>query len=747
MKRNGLSRREFLRASAAAAAAGAAGSFVLQGCARQETEIEPYRTDETLGGERFSYCGVCSANCAMIGHVAAGRLVQLRGNPDDQVGRGKLCVKGYSAIKDLYDPDRLKYPMMRTEARKGPGIDPKWVKVSWEEALQTTADGFNDAIESHGPETVAFFSRGHDWMNRLRDAIGTPNHLMHHSTCFTTHTAVWRACLGMGNRPFMLDIARAKYLLSFGWDMPSKAKNMSARDYVAALSDGAKSVVVDPRLTVTGTMADEWIPIKPGTDLAFMLAMIRIIVNEELYDAELVESTTYGLDRLRAQVQDYTPQWASGITGIDAAVITRVAREFATTRPALIPNHKRDAGGPNYSNSWRAAHCMVILNAMVGAIDHPGGQIVPRRPYLKPFNAVFPPPEFPKPRTERIDGFEKHPIVGPTRRGDFSTVTDALLTGKPYPIKAALFRKHNVLAFPDATRFVEALKKIDFIAVCDVWPSEMVQMADVVFPEPYFLETSGFGDRDYHEFYPQIALRQPMVPPLYDTRGYGGIISGIADAMGLGHIFEGVSSSTLWDEQLKAMGTSWQELNNSPNGLWSDEKPFVPTTEFKTPSGKIELYSTVFEEHGYDPLPLWQEKRELPSDQYPFYMLISRPPMHKMSQTQNNELMAQTYLENAVIMNRDRARQLGLEQGRQVYVESRAGRIRLKLQLEEGIRPDCVCIEHGFGHWSPSLSIAHQKGANEGDLIPHLSIEEMVALKDPGAGACMTDFCVSVRSA
>ena len=750
MKGTEISRRDFLKASAAAAAAGAAGGFLLQGCAPEERvdeEEASYYVDPTAGGARFSYCGICSANCAMIGHVAAGRLVQLRGNPDDQAGRGKLCVKGYSALKDLYDPDRLKYPLMRTEPRKGPGIDPKWVKISWEEAFEKTAQGFNDAIASHGPESIAFFSRGHDWMNRLRDAIGTPNHLMHHSTCFTTHTAVWRACLGMGNRPFMLDIARARYLLSFGWDMPSKAKNMSAQDYITALNNGAKCVVIDPRLTVTGTMADEWIPIKPGTDLAFMLAMIRIIIDEELYDRQFVETLTSGIDRLRPHLQDYTAQWASQITGVDAAVITRIAREFGTTRPALVPNHKRDAGGPNYSNSWRAAHCMVILNALVGAIDRPGGQIIPRRPAIRSFDAVFPPPDFPEPRAERIDGFEKHPIVGQTGRGDFSTVTHALLSGKPYPIKAALFRKHNVLAFPDATRFVEALKTIDFIAVCDIWPSEMVQMADVVFPEPYFLEIAGFTDREYHEFYPQIALRQPVVASLYDTKGYGGIISGIANAMGLGHIFDGVSSSVLWDEQLKAAGTSWKELNESPNGLWSDEKPFVPTTSFDTPSGKIELYSTVFEEHGYDPVPTWQEKRESPSDEYPYYMIISRPGMHKMSQTQNNALLAQAYPENAATMNRGEARRLGLREGQEVYVTSRAGRVKLKLELVEGIRPDCLCIEHGFGHWSPELEIAHQKGANEGDLIPHLSIEEMVALRDPGAGACMTDFCVSVRPA
>ncbi len=743
-----FSRRSFLKASAATVAAGAAGSFLLTGC---ENDTAEEVTEEVIEGPevttKFNFCGICSANCGMIAEVIDGKVKQLKGNPDDQVAQGKLCVKGYAATKDLYDPDRLKYPMKRTNPEKGPGIDPEWVKISWEEAFELAAEKFNEARENHGPESIAFFSRGHDWMNRLRRAIGTPNHIQHHSTCFTTYTAVWRACVGVGNRPFMLDLANARYLLSFGWDMPSKAKNMAARDYVEAMDNGAKSVVVDPRLTVTGTLADKWIPIKPGTDLAFLLAMIRIIVNEELYEQDYVEQTAFGLEELRDAVQDYTPEWAAEITGVEAATIEEVAREFGTIRPALIPNHKRDAGGPNYSNSWRVAFCKLILNTLVGSIDQKGGQVFPRTPSMPGFDEIFPPPEFPEMKTERIDGFEKHPIIGPTRRGDFSTVTHAILEEEPYPLKAAFFRKHNVLAFPDAVKFTEALRKLDFVAVVDVWPSEMVQMADVVFPEPYFLETSSFGARSYFAFYPQLALRQPVIEPMYDTRGYGGVIEGLARAMGMEEYFADVNGGQLREEQLQALGTSWEELQNSPNGLWSDEKEFTPRTSFDTESGKIEFYSRELEKHGYDPLPYWQPKREMPDSEFPFYMLISRPGMHKMTSTQNNELMLQAYPENTVILHKDKAREMGIEEGEELYVESRAGRIKLQAELIEGIRPDCICIEHGFGHWSKEYSLAYQRGANEGDLVPRISIEEMLKINDPGAGSCMNDFCVKVYKA
>jgi len=308
-------------------------------------------------------------------------------------------------------------------------------------------------------------------------------------------------------------------------------------------------------------------------------------------------------------------------------------------------------------------------------------------------------------------------------------------------------RKQNVLAVPDAPRFVEALKKLDFVAVADILPTEIVQMADVVFPEPHFLETSGMTDRVYFAFYPQIALKDPVGDPLYDTKGYGSIIIGIAKAMGLGQYFEGVSGTKLADEQLKALGSSMDELKASPNGLWSDQKPFKPREEFGTPSKKIELYSTVLKEHGYDPVPTWQPKRELPSDTYPLYLIVTRHAAHRMSESQNNELVMQVAPENFATLNKATAQQLGIKDGDEVMVESRVNRITLKARLIEGIRPDCVCVEHGFGHWSKDLTLAFGVGGNEGDLVPGFSVEELVAAKDPSASGYMSDVCVKVYKA
>lgn len=744
-----FSRRSFLKAAAASTLAGAAGPFI-SGCGKSGLSPDPADLPGQETTTKYSYCGVCGAACGMIAQVVGDRLQRLQGNPHDQVAQGKLCVKGYHSIKFLYDPDRLKFPLKRTKLEKGPGIDPGFVKISWEEAFQLTGEAFDRAVAQYGPQSLAIFSGPHEWLGRWQRAVGTPNRLTHDSLCFTTYDPPWIACVGTRGRPWTLDLANAKYLLSLGWDQPSKGKNMSARGYIKALENGAKSVVIDPRLTVTGTLADQWIPIKPGTDLAFCLAMIHIIVNEELYDKDFVEKYTSGLDRLKEGVQGYTPAWAEGICEIEASTIEKIAREFATTRPAMIPNHKRDAGGPNHANSWRVAFCTVILNSLVGSLDRPGGQIIQRTPPLKAFDAVFPPQEdwFPEMVTrERIDGYEKHFFVGPRQGGNLSTALEGILQENPYPVKAALVRKNNLLAFPNAQKAVEAIKKFDFVAVCDIIPSEMVQLADVVLPEPHFLETTGLGVRGYHALYPQVHLREAVVDPLYDTREFSDIVTGIAGAMGLGHIFQGVSKQVLYDERMKGLGSSWEQLKGNGTGVWSDMQPFKGQETFNTFSRKIELYATRLELEGYDPLPYWQPKREEPTSEFPFYFLISRAPMHNMTESQNNTLALQVNPENTLMINEGKAREMGIAEGDEVYVESRVGKIKLKAELIKGMRSDCVCVEHGFGHWSKGLSLAHNRGANDGDLIPDLTIEEMVALKDPGAGGCMNDFCVKVYKA
>ncbi len=779
MKSDGfkLNRRNFMKAALATGAAVGAGLPIPRFAQAAEELVED------ADKEVFTYCGVCSANCSMKGYIKDGRLMHLEGNaydfasgnPFNPEEGGRICVKGYNAIRTLYDPDRMKYPLKRTNPNKGINEDPGFVRISWEEAIEEAATRFKESIGQFGPESMLFITRSNDFSNRLGRVIGTPNHICHQSTCFTTQQAAWAGMVMGSGRPWTYDIEECRYILTFGFDGMGKAKNPHVKGLSKALSAGAKLVSFDPYRSATAARAHRWYPIRPGYDLAFCLAMIHVIVNERLYNRSFVQRYTQGFDELSANVnaRGYTPEWAEELIdtpGITADIIREIAREFAdpANQPAHIFHHKRDAAGPNYVNSYRLAQAQITLNALVGTIDRRGGTLFPRNPSMPSFDALFPIKEnlsFPEVRRERVDNWEERgPFVG-FMNGNFATLPYGILNETPYAAKTALVRGYNPLSFPDHLQMVEAFKKLDFILCCEILPSEMAWLSDIVLPEALWLESTAMGARSYHSLYPMIAVRNAVVPQLHEeSKGYGTMIMDLAEAMGYGEYFQDtseggdgrISGGKLNNLRLQALGTSWEELSNSPTGLWEPPNPadraFRPREEFGTPSGKIEFYSTLFEENGFDPLPNWAPRRDDVDDEYPFYMVISRAPMHKMTQTQNNVLALHGYPENSAVMNTEKAREMGIAEGDEVYVESRKfgdleRRIKLKAKLISGIRPDTVMIFHGFGRYSKLLTQAFGRGANEGDLIPSVTFNEMRQLNDPGMGAAMQDYAVKIYKA
>jgi len=735
-----LSRRQFLKLGGVSALS----ALALGGGLEYLTPIAQASPLLAEDGRLYGTCGVCSMGCAYIAHLRDGRITHVTGNPADQTAEGFLCVKGYSSVRLLYDPDRLKYPMKRTNPERGVGVDPGWVKITWDEALDLTAGNLKAVRDRYGPQAIALVARTQTWQKHFAQSIGTPNQIAHQNTCYTTHDVVWRAMVTGKGKTWTVDYEHSQYILTFGWNGMGNSKNHWGRAVNQALANGARLVVFDPRLSITASRAHEWIPIKPGTDLAALLAMIHVIIDEDLYDHDFVDNYTTGLDELKAHVRDYTPDWAAPICQVPAETLARIAREFATTKPAVIAHHKRDAGGPNYANSWRTAQCFVIMDALVGSLDRPGGHILDRQFKLPGLRDVWQFPDYSDTiKGPRIDGLDKYPVLKPLGKGSFSTLAEGILSQSPYPVKAAFFWKHNILSFPDPPRLVEALKTLDFIAVSDVLPTEIVQLADVVLPDNTFFEGSGLNQRQYHAMYPQVALREPL-PPVHDTKSFAAVSFEILKRMGLGeYVPEGMGGKGLMQAELEALGTAADEIK-AQGGMWGEATPLKPKTEFGTASGKIDLTAALLEENGYPGLPAWQPPRTEPHGDYAFHLLIWRRPWDRMTQTQNDPIVSGFCTENRALLNAGKARELGIAEGDEVWVESIANRIMLKARLTEGIRPDCVAIEHGFGHWSTGLSIAYGRGANEGDLIPALTVEQQLALGDPGMSAMMEDVMVKI---
>ncbi len=742
-----ITRRDFLKTAGAGTAGLIALPSILDGRLRAFASApgndKPIVWEQTL----YQCCAVCASQCGTICYVRDGRIQWIEGNPADGLGGyGKACVKGASAMRHLYDPDRLKSPLKRTNPRKGKDEDPGWVKISWEEAFATIGEEFNKAINNHGPESMVIFSRPDGPCTRLQKAIGTPNQVQHGDVCYTPAHFAWRVMATGGGRPYTMDMENAKYIMGFGWDMPGKSKLCQLIPFMKAKEQGAKVVIFDPRMSLTANMADEWIPIKAGTDLAVLLAMINYVIQEDLYDKDYVENYTYGFTELKNHVTQYTPEWAAAISDVPADVITRVAREFATTRPALLATHKRDAGGPNWGNSFPTAQAQIALKALVGGIERKGGFFFPRR-FSLPSVDSFAPATFPEMKeTRRVDGQHLFPLANAARTGSFGHIAQGILSEDPYPVKVGIMRKYNLLAFPNPDTIVEAIKKLDFFAVVDIMPSESCQMADIVLPDVYFLESGGYTDRVRNALWPMLLLREGT-GALWDNRGWSAIVNGILDAMGKSEFK--VDWAGHREACLEAAGTSMAEMRAN-NGIHERKQELVGRTEFNTPSKKIELYSTVLENEGYEPLPSWHEPYTMPSTEYPYRIVVNHLPWLVHTGMSNDPLLVELQPENFLHMHPDTAAGIGVNEWDYVIVDSQNGNsVKLRAHLTRGIRKDTVMTEHAFGHWSRGWSVAYSRGANDGDLLPERRLEESLRIKSylPCHSAAMLDTCVNVRKA
>jgi len=745
-----LSRRDFLKAASAGVLGGIASSSILGGdlrvLARESEKSKPIVWDRVF----HHACGVCDSICGTTVYVRDGRIKWIEGNPADTLGGwGKACVKGSSAMRHVYDPDRLKWPLKRTNLLKGKDEDPGWVKISWEEAFSIIAQKFNEATRDYGPQSIVLLTRPKPPDIRLQKALGTPNLINHIDTCYSSHQLAWVTTTGKG-RPWSLDLQNSKYILSFGWDMPGKSKLCYLNPFNAAKDNGAKIVVFDPRMSLTAAKADEWIQIKPGTDLAVVLAMINVIISEQLYDKEYVENYTSGLEKLAEHVRQYTPEWASKISDVPAGDITRIARELTTIKPAIIPTHKRDAGGPNYINSFQLARAEIVLSALIGSIERRGGIFFPRQPVVRSVDQ-FAPAKYPEMKEKvRIDGLHLFPLMNKLGLGNFGTFAHGLMTavekGDPYPVKVALVNQYNLLSFPNPDLVMEAMKKLDFIAVVDILPSEMAQLADILLPDIHFLESTGSEVRSYQSLWPMVELRDG-IGKLWDEKGWGSIVNGILDAMNKPEFK--VDWTALEEAQLEDIGISREYLIEH-NGIWENKKEPTSNLSFSTPSGKIEFYSFALEKEGCEPLPTWHDKKVIASAQYPFYFLVTRNPWARHGKLGNDPILMEIQPSNFLHIHPAAADELGLKEGDCAFVISPTGhRLKMPVHVTLGIRKDCVATEHGYGHWSKGLRVAVSCGTNDGDLIPETTVEEarQRIVFDPSMSTPACDVCVRVEKA
>ena len=683
-----------------------------------------------------TFCELCFWNCGLIARVENGKVVKVEGNPLSLRGKGRLCGRGNAALGALYDPDRLKYPMINTGKRGAP----VWKRASWDEALGLIAGKMEKIRKDHGPESLALFSHGTGgafWKHLLK-AYGSSNYTApSFAQCRGPRDTGFLLTFGADvGSPEYYDFDRSRHIVLLGSHLGENAHNSQVQEVVQGLSRGARLTVVDPRLSNIAAKADDWLPIKPATDLALLLAWIRIVISEELYDREYVAQYAIGLDGLRAAVADCTPQWAEQETDIPAETIVRIARELGKSAPHVCIGAGRYAVW--YGDDTQRSRAIAILNALLGSWGREGGYYLPTGGGVPEYPGL---PEYPHSEgVPKLD--EAYPFASLQTT---TTIRQASISGKPHPIKGWFVYGCNLMkTMPDREETLKAIANLDLVVAIDVLPVEMTAHADVILPECTYLERyDNLSIGKFKEL--EISLRQPAVEPLWESKPSWWITKELGNRLGLQAYYPWKDGEEYLARRCEAGGVDFAELKRSGVIVKpGSASPYIaPGSEptFDTPSGKIELFSPQLQEKGFDPVPKYTRHPQPPPGY--FRLLFGRSPLHTFSRTANNFLLADLQKENSLWINSRKGRELGLTDGEYVRLEGSDGTKapgEIRVKLTERLREDAVYLYHGFGSHAPGLSRANNRGIGDDELIAKPVVDPIM-----GGTAMRTTFVKPVR--
>ena len=704
---NALSRRRFLKISAATFGAGAAATQIppLTHFAHAAAPPGEVKTVAT-------YCEMCFWRCAGFASVRDGKVWKFEGNPIDPQSRGRLCPRGSGAPGAINDPDRLRTPLIRTGERGKEA----WKAATWDEAITYVADRMQKIKGAHGPESIAMLYHG----------IGVRfiQHVLKSYGCINMAGASFAQCRGPRDVGFNLtygqglgspeptDIENTDCLVLIGSHLGENMHNLQVQEFSNAVARRIPIIVVDPRYSVAASKAKYWLPIKPGTDLALLLAWMNILVTEGWYDRTFVAEHGLGFDKFVEEIKSATPEWAAAETGLDPALIRKTARELSLRRPASLIHPGRRVNW--YGDDAQRSRAIALLNALLGNWGRRGGIHIQNGIKV----AGYPLPKHPesdKPYADNPNG-EKYPFADEQVT---TGIREATITGQPYPIKGWFVYSTNIIqALPNRAETLKAIDSLDLLVVVDTVPSEIAGFADVVLPESVFLERHdelqiGWGRRGW------VSLRQPVVAPPHEQKPAWWIAKQLANKLGMPEVMPFNDIEEYLKARIEKSGWDWAKLK-SEGVILGDKKP--TTVEegvqlaFDTPSGKVEFWSQQLKDKGFDPVPKYTKHEEPPQG---FFRLITgRAPVHTFSRTQTNTLLGDLMRDNEVWVNTATAAQIGLKNGAYVQLKNQDGIVSNKVRVKatQRIRPDTVYMVYGFGHTNPALKSAYRRGASVADL-------------------------------
>jgi anaerobic selenocysteine-containing dehydrogenase len=646
-------------------------------------------------------CGMCIQQCGINVHLRNEKIDRIEGMPEHPHNRGTICAKARQIHEYVYSDDRLKYPLRKEDGR--------WKRISWEEALDTIVMRLMEDKERYGasslgvlvgdPVSLALRS-GPDLIGRFCDVYGTPNRFHSVDLCGSSRFRAYSVTVG---KWCTADIENSKCIVIWGGN-PHKSMPTVARRVIEAIRRGAKLIVIDPRRTPLAKRADVHVQPRPGSDGFLALAMLNTIVSEGLYDKEFVEKWTVGFDRLVEHVKRYTAQDAERVTGISAENINRMARVYANNRPACI---QRGTKIEQCGAGFQTIRATLVLEAICGNIDIPGGAVglssgLRARPFRLPD----------KMSSMKLVGADRFPLAhqaGGITYGDAAMLNwaDLVLAGEPYLIKSMVISGGNpLLMWPNSTKVRQALEKLEFLVIMDVFMTATADMADIVLPACTFLERLDLCQIYQLAGVPAVMLRRLVVHPLWESWSDSKFWLELARRMGYQEYFPWQDEEATLDYLLEPSGLTVKYLRDEhPTGIISGHKRFYEYKEkaFRTRSGKVELYSEELQELGYDPLPTYREPPESPmstpelAKEYPLILTTgTRESEFWHSQHRNLGRLRQRALEPMAEIHPDTAREYGVRDGDVMIIETKRGSGEIRAKVTEDIIPNVVCTSHAW---------------------------------------------------
>lgn len=643
-------------------------------------------------------CGLCHTGCGMIVDIEDGVIKRFRGDPDHPANKGILCPKGAASIDIVYSKDRLNSPLIKS--KNG------FKKISWDDALNFAADKLGELRTKQGPQSLIRFAGapvsydGRDSFMQFMAAYGSPNFAGVGHLCHVPRITAMKTVFGGPPEP---DYTNTKLILFWGTNPMGSTRfgNYAVEgdlgNYRTVIDEAKKkgiiTIAIDPVRSETAELCDQWIPINPGTDLALALAMLHVIVKDYLYDKDFVDNWTYGFDDLCAHVSDCSPEWAASKTGIPALTITQLAKLYATTKPALL----RDGNGHDMNNNGaQTIRALMFLIGITGNYDVPGGNVVfpwTKQSFVVDHSKV-------KFTTKRIgqDTFPLFPeIPGPA-------LTNELLTnGNKY----ALIVTHSnpTLVMADTEKVKKAFSNASFLMVMDMFPTATTELADLILPSPSLFESYGYRAYSSRKggF---VSLKPKVVEPLGESRHFSAVEYDLAERMGIS------SEYKFRDDK------EWVNYMLFPTGLTVDdfnEKTFIYTTKpfeakkyfkngFKTPSGKMEIFSQTLARYGQEPLPKYVEPRVVinsPSgeeNEYPLMATTRKPYEYVHTKFRNIGFLKKKYPEPLVYISKDDAEKYSLNDKEKVEIRSQKGKMIAHVVVSGKARKGLIVVDYGWGN-------------------------------------------------